>query len=262
MSGDIHWQMNSGQPFGHDGESINISFSMYAYANERHTTEWVKKLVKDKEIKWLFFDKGIWQVDLDLLYVFFEGSKKHDWAIGIVEPIFEINQEESKVFGEVRKETVAKFIITQKEVSNSMPKKIFLSHKGNDKPLVRQFYSTLNAIGYNSWLDEEDMAAGASLERALLAGMKESCAVVFFVTPEYKDENYLETEINYAMTEKRAKGDKFSIITLVLEGECGKKGEVPELLKQYVWKEPVNHLIALQEIIKALPVEPLAIDWK
>lgn len=86
--------------------------------------------------------------------------------------------------------------------------------------------------------------------------------VVFFITPEYKDENYLETEINYAMAEKRAKGEKFSIITLVLEGDCGNKGSVPELLKQYVWKEPSNNLVALQEIIRALPVQPLAIDWK
>ena len=125
MSGDIHWQMSNYLPFGYDGESINIIFPMHSYAKERHATEWIKSLVKDKEIDWLFFDKGIWQVNLDLLYEFFQGSKKHEWATGIIEPIFEIDQEEREVFDEIRKETTARFIITPKEVSSSMPKKIF-----------------------------------------------------------------------------------------------------------------------------------------
>ena len=51
------------------------------------------------------------------------------------------------------------------------------------------------------------------------------------------------------------KGDKFSIITLVFTDEEGKIGEVPELLKTYVWKQPSDHLEALQEIIKALPIK-------
>lgn len=71
----------------------------------------------------------------------------------------------------------------------------------------------------------------------------------------YKDEGFLETEVNYAITEKMNKGDKFSIITLVFSDDKGKIGEVPELLKTYVWKQPTNDLEALQEIIKALPVK-------
>ena len=62
---------------------------------------------------------------------------------------------------------------------NLSPDKIFLSHKGADKPLVREYERTLRALGFDPWLDELSMSAGAELERALLRGFNESCAVVF-----------------------------------------------------------------------------------
>ena len=130
--------------------------------------------------------------------------------------------------------------------------KIFLSHKGADKPLVRLYKQTLELLGFEVWLDEDAMPAGTALHRGILQGFKDSCAAVFFITPNYKDEGFLETEVNYAITEKMNKGDKFSIITLVFSDDKGKIGEVPELLKTYVWKQPTNDLEALQEIIKAL----------
>lgn len=133
--------------------------------------------------------------------------------------------------------------------------KIFLSHKGADKPLVRLYKQTLELLGFEVWLDEDAMPAGTALHRGILQGFKDSCAAIFFITPNYKNEEFLETEVNYAITEKMNKGDKFSIITLVFSDDKGKIGEVPELLKTYVWKQPTNDLEALQEIIKALPVK-------
>jgi TIR domain len=70
------------------------------------------------------------------------------------------------------------------------PMKIFLSHKGFDKPLVREFKSTLALLGFDPWLDEDAMPAGTNLERGILKGFTDSCAVVFFVTPEFKDESF------------------------------------------------------------------------
>jgi hypothetical protein len=116
--------------------------------------------------------------------------------------------------------------------------RIFLSHKGADKPLVRRFFGVLKAIGFDPWLDEDAMTAGVELERGILRGFKDSCAAVFVITPNYVDEGYLRTEMNYAVAEKRAKGDRFAIITIVFADKKGQKGAVPDLLKQYVWKEP------------------------
>lgn len=141
------------------------------------------------------------------------------------------------------------------------PMKIFLSHKGTDKPQVRRFKETLAALGFEPWLDEDAMAAGVELERGLLKGFNESCAAVFFITPNYVDEKYLATEVNYAIAEKRKKGVKFSIITLVLEIDS-KKGEVPDLLKPYVWKEPRTELEALQEMLKSVPLKVGKVQWK
>lgn len=150
----------------------------------------------------------------------------------------------------------------EKDLRMSDSKKVFLSHKGVDKKLVSEFKDTLEMIGYEPWLDEDAMPAGTALERALLKGMQDSCGVVFFITPSFKDEGYLETEITYAIQQKRNKGDKFAIVTLQFVDEEGNTGEIPELLKTYVWKKPRTHLHALREIIRALPIKVCGVDWR
>ena len=153
-------------------------------------------------------------------------------------------------------------VILQHEIEMGLcPMRIFLSHKGADKPMVREFKRTLEELGFDPWLDEDAMAAGVELERAILQGFKDSCAAVFFVTPNFQDEKYLSTEVNYAIQEKRAKGERFSIVTIVFS-EGPQKGVVPDLLKQYVWKEPNGQVEALREIIRAIPIKVGPIQWK
>lgn len=131
--------------------------------------------------------------------------------------------------------------------------RIFLSHKGVDKEMVRRFERLLRELGFDPWLDDDAMPAGAQPDRAILQGFKDSCAAVFFVTPDFKDETWLATEIEYARTQKREKGDKFAIITLCLT-KGGDEGAVPELLKSYIYKKPLHELDAMFEIIRALPI--------
>lgn len=142
-----------------------------------------------------------------------------------------------------------------------LSRKIFLSHKGKDKKMVRRFQRALDAIGYDVWLDEKNLKAGDHLERGILKGFKESCAAVFFITENFKDEKYLKSEIDYAIAQTKEKENYFRIITLAFKS--GKdKVEVPELLKSYVWKSPATELDALTEIIKALPIESKHFDFK
>ena len=133
-----------------------------------------------------------------------------------------------------------------------VPMKIFLSHSGADKPMVLEFYETLKTLGFDPWLDEKAMPAGTNLERGIREGFHQSCAAVFFITPNFKDRGFLATEVTYAVNEKRAKGNQFAIITIVI----GSDDSVPDLLEQYVWKTPASPLGALQEILRALPVAP------
>lgn len=151
--------------------------------------------------------------------------------------------------------------LQHKMVMNMEPMKIFLSHKSINKDKVRNFKTILELLGFSPWLDEEAMSAGANLERSLHSGMVDSCAAIFFITPDYKDEKYLATEIDYAISRKR-QDEKFSIITLVFSDENGEKGVVPNMLQPYVWKEPANDLLALAEILKALPLEVGDIRFK
>jgi hypothetical protein len=141
------------------------------------------------------------------------------------------------------------------------PMRVFLSHKGVDKDMVRRFTESLALLGFQPWLDEDAMVAGTELERGILQGFMDSCAAVFFVTPNFTDEQFLATEVNYAIRQKRDKGPRFTIITLVFELD-GKTGTVPELLRTYVWKTPQHELDALREILLALPICVGATRWR
>lgn len=136
--------------------------------------------------------------------------------------------------------------------------KIFLSHKSIDKPLVHRYYHALKAIGFDPWLDESNLPAGSNLERELLRGFEESCAAVFFITANFTDQNYLATEIDYAVLQKRKKGKKFAIITL----RYTNASPVPSLLTPYVYKDISNDLDGFQALVKALPIELGPIRWK
>jgi hypothetical protein len=140
-------------------------------------------------------------------------------------------------------------------------RKIFLSHKGKDKKLVRRFQRVLDAFGYDVWLDEKNLKTGDHLERGISNGFKDSCAAVFFITENFRDERYIMTEINYAIREKRNKENLFSIITLVLKSPEAKP-DIPDLLREYVWKSPRTELDALAEILKALPLIPKLFDFR
>lgn len=134
--------------------------------------------------------------------------------------------------------------------------RIFLSHKSQDKPMVKRYYQALVDLSFSPWLDEPDMPAGTNLERGILQGFEESCAAVFFITENFKDENYLATEVDYAVMQKRKKGNKFTIITLRYAGN------VPELLKPYTWATVSNDLEGFHELLRALPVQAGPIRWK
>lgn len=136
--------------------------------------------------------------------------------------------------------------------------KIFLSHKSVDKPLVYRYYHALRLLGFDPWLDESNMSAGANLERELLRGFEESCAAVFFITENFRDQNYLATEVDYAISQKRKKGKKFAIITL----RYTDASPVPGLLEPYIYKNVSNDLAGFQALVQALPIELGPIRWK
>ena len=144
-----------------------------------------------------------------------------------------------------------------------MQDRIFLSHTGANKTAVRPYYKALKAAGFRPWLDEEDMPAGTIPDRGIRQGFKESCAGVFFLTSEFKDERFLRDEINYAKLEERDKADRFAIISLILpKHDKSARPSVPDLLNQYIWIEEDNDLMTLTKILEALPIRLGGSRWK
>ncbi|MGW8753720.1 toll/interleukin-1 receptor domain-containing protein [Bacillus wiedmannii] len=210
-----------------------------------------------KKFEWMSVEGGIFYFDLEKIKKSFTIFSDCKWMKGYIQlnPSIENSLDESKY--------MVSFSATKEEIEIYAPKKIFLSHKGADKPLVREYFDLLKELGFEPWLDVDAMVAGTNLNRGIDQGFQESCAAVFFVTPSYKDEGYLEDEVDYAIDEKKEKGDKFAIITLALKDEKGVTGEVPRLLRRkYVYKEPASQLEAFREIIRALPLETGKKNWK
>ncbi|WP_210244296.1 toll/interleukin-1 receptor domain-containing protein, partial [Methylosinus sporium] len=159
-------------------------------------------------------------------------SENRDHVRAFLEQKFNIGKRDAIIFlppDNILDHEIYQMLCRHELAVGLLPIKIFLSHKGVDKAIVRDFKKTLDLLGFKPWLDEEAMPAGTPLQRGIRSGFSESCAAVFFVTPNFVDEKYLATEVDYAIEEKTKRGDQFAIITLVF-GSSTVKGTVPELL--------------------------------
>jgi hypothetical protein len=141
--------------------------------------------------------------------------------------------------------------------------KIFLSHKGADKPLVRDYKSLLYQVGFDPWIDEDAMSGGTELFRGIKQGMKESCAAVFFLTPAFKDEHFLSTEINFALEEYQKKGkERFRILGVRVPEPRKPEPKIPDLLTQFVWIDGIDPLGAVTDIVRSLPIRLGGPRWR
>lgn len=177
----------------------------------------------------------------------------------VIRPLVnELSERVSKAADIATPEERALQAVPLSRIPSAKQTRIFLSHKSADKPIVLRYYNALNKLGFEPWLDQPDMPAGTNLERGILDGFEKSCAAVFFITENFKDESYLATEVDYAIAQKRKKGKKFSIITL----RYPNSSPVPGLLTPYIYKDVQNDLDGFNEVVRALPIELGPIRWK
>lgn len=262
MGDGLSWQ-DMGQMGARDEPGVTITFSFVSRLSHREALKSISQSLREQdEVTWLYERKGNWYFDADEFKADVTDLKDEDWltSIVIVEP--EVENVREKIFDREQERTYCRFVVTPEMITDQLPKRIFLSHKGVDKPLVRRLKVALEVVGLRPWLDEDELYAGVERERGLLAGFKESCAAVFFVTPSFVDEGFLASEIDLAISEKRRKGDRFTIITLLLADAKGARGKVPDLLERYIWQEPDDELGAFVHIVKALPLSVAEIGWK
>ena len=170
----------------------------------------------------------------------------------------ELSNRISKAANIVTPEERALQAVPLSRIPRSNEIRIFLSHKSVDKPIVMRYYNALKVMGFEPWLDEPDMPAGTNLERGIFDGFEKSCAAVFFITENFKDEKYLASEVDYAILQKRKKGNKFAIITLRYPNAL----PVPGQLTPYIFKDVLNDLDGFYQLVRALPIELGQTRWK
>ena len=130
--------------------------------------------------------------------------------------------------------------------------RIFLSHKGANKPLIDKVDQTLRLLGLKTWFDRDDLAAGDPLVRGVDNAFAECCAAVFFLSGQFADAGVIQREIDRAIHEQAMRADGFRVIPIVLAQHGGYDDKVPAPLKTLVWKT-VNDIDILPTILKALP---------
>lgn len=91
-------------------------------------------------------------------------------------------------------------IITQKiKYTKFKPQfSFFLSHKSKDKPVMRSFVAGFDFLGYNTWLDENDIAPGGPLKATLRIAIDRCNCFIAWLNREYMESNYCRDELLYA----------------------------------------------------------------
>jgi hypothetical protein len=243
LSDRFSWQWQIDPP-----DELCLSIGFVGKLTRRTALQKARKRQAEGALPWLLYEKRRWQLDVERLRAAFPHEALDQRWRG--RPRLEVELDDGRN-GMDTPLTVVHFSCALADIQS---RRIFLSHKGEDKKMVRRFQRALEAIGHEVWLDEKDLKAGDLLERGILQGFEESCAAVFFITDKFKDERYLKSEIDYAIAQQRARDEGFRIITLAFR-RGRQRVEIPPLLKNYVWKSPLSELDALTEILKALPRE-------
>ena len=74
----------------------------------------------------------------------------------------------------------------------------FLSHKSKDKPLMETFRNGLKFVGFQTWLDEDDMPVAARLQGALKVAIEKCDCFIVWLNEEYFKSDYCQAELLYA----------------------------------------------------------------
>lgn len=268
LSGGISWQILQHRK-DDTLTGLRVEFPLTRKHSRRDALRIVGAAVERNNLPWLHPSRTLWKIDVEGVRQWLAQSaasndflQELDWLHGVVSVTPEVEDHEEKIFDRVEQRTCVRLDISKEEYMLDKNTKLFLSHKGVDKPMVRRFCAALRTIGFDPWLDEDAMTAGTELHRGVRGGFAQSCAAVFFITPNFEDEKYLRQEINYAVEEKTKKGDRFAIVTLVFPDNSKRKAVVPELLRSYVWKEVEHEIDGLGEIVRALPIQLGPPNWK
>lgn len=162
--------------------------------------------------------------------------------------------EEAKTAKVTAAEEIAKLVQSwaeqrQQEMENS---RIFLSHRGVNKPLIERVDHALRLLSLKTWFDRDDLAAGDTLVRGVDDAFAGCGAAVFFISGEYLDAGVIRKEVDRALHEATMREEQFRVIPLVLAQHGGTDELVPAPLRTVVWKT-VDDVDIVPTILRGLP---------
>jgi len=251
MDGQVALQDTSQIGFAGKGEAFEIYFSDFEYVSDKATLKQFKSALVHAKIDWLSEDSGEWVFDPVAFRSAIPDFEVPPWLQSAVVPNVDVRQKEDN-FGGRNRRRASVFVEISRDEMTLKRNKIFLSHKSIDKDLVRKVALALKLSGYDPWLDENEMHAGAHLERSISEAFKVSLGAVFFITESFADNKYLASEIDYAIREKRERNEFVIIPIRFTKPDQATAAVMPDLLGTYVWKSVETGLDAFIEIMKAL----------
>jgi formylglycine-generating enzyme required for sulfatase activity len=126
--------------------------------------------------------------------------------------------------------------------------RIFLCHASEDKPQVREVYQRLKALGFEPWLDEEDILPGQDWDDEIETALEQSAFVMVFLSKRSVEKvGYVQREFRWAMyrSEEMPEG---SIHTIPIKlDDC----TVPRRFRRHQWAN-LSEDGAFDRIVRAL----------
>lgn len=92
--------------------------------------------------------------------------------------------------------------------------KIFLCHASENKPIVKNLYDSLVAVGYEPWLDTEVLLPGMDWDLEIKKGLRASDAVIICLSSiSVAKEGYIQKELKFAqdIQDEKPRGTIFLI---------------------------------------------------
>lgn len=105
-----------------------------------------------------------------------------------------------------------------RDTANLHGVRVFLSHSSTDKPMVRDVYQRLLALGVNPWFDEIDLLPGQDFDYEIDRAVRQSDVIIVFLSgTSTRRSGYLQKELRYALdvAERQPEGKIFLIPALL-----------------------------------------------
>lgn len=106
-------------------------------------------------------------------------------------------------------------VVSMRHLGNKMP--VFLSHTSRNKPEIEDLIPYLNGANLPIWYDAINIDYGESITKKVQEGIRDSGAVIFWITPEFLKSHWCELEMD-SFLNRMAEKDDILILSVVHSG--------------------------------------------